>query len=177
MLSEDDIRYAAENTEVILAPRRRIATFGSTVFRFWLVTEPMDSVNQTRVRQGLISAERPQILVPGHHGQVPFEGFGDKADEFAEWMRRHRDRFRLLRYGFRIKRTEFHENLVPRPSDDVIEGVLRDIDRLGDDAAETHALIRGIDDAWEVCLLKFTVDLIQSSISGNMDDFQGKGLL
>ena len=34
MWSEDDFQYAIENTQVILAPERQIATFGTTSFRF-----------------------------------------------------------------------------------------------------------------------------------------------
>src|SRR5215217_3725597 len=39
MWSEDDFQYAVENTEVILAPAQQIATFGSTSFRFYLISE------------------------------------------------------------------------------------------------------------------------------------------
>ncbi|MBV8353665.1 MAG: hypothetical protein JOZ21_15465, partial [Verrucomicrobia bacterium] len=52
MHSEDDVQYAIDNTKVILSPERRIATFGTTRFHFYLVTELMDSVNEIRVRDG-----------------------------------------------------------------------------------------------------------------------------
>ncbi len=41
MLNEDTIQYAIDNTQVIVAPQRRIATFGDTSFRFFLITELM----------------------------------------------------------------------------------------------------------------------------------------
>ena len=53
MLSEDSFQYALENTQVVLAPQTRIESFGSTRFRFFLVTELMDSAHQIRVREGL----------------------------------------------------------------------------------------------------------------------------
>ena len=56
MWSEDDVQYAAENTRVILAPERQIATFGATSFRFYLISELMDQVNEVRVRDGRIHA-------------------------------------------------------------------------------------------------------------------------
>ena len=34
------------------------------------------------------------------------------------------------------------------------------------------AIIQGVDDAWEVCLLKFTIDLVERSSGGNLGDFQ-----
>jgi hypothetical protein len=39
------------------------------------------------------------------------------------------------------------------------------------------AIIQGVDDAWEVCLLKFTVDLIEKSAGGNLGDFRQRGLI
>ena len=39
------------------------------------------------------------------------------------------------------------------------------------------AIIQGVDDAWEVCLLKFTVDLIQQSAGPNLGDFKKRGLI
>ena len=61
MLNEDSIQFAIENTEIILAPQSRIETFGSTIFRFYLVSELMDTVGQVRVRDGKLHAvqQRP----------------------------------------------------------------------------------------------------------------------
>ena len=39
------------------------------------------------------------------------------------------------------------------------------------------ALLTGVDDGWEVCLLKFMVDMIQTSFPGNMGDFRERGML
>jgi hypothetical protein len=38
------------------------------------------------------------------------------------------------------------------------------------------AVIQGVDDAWEVCLLKFTIDLIERSSADNLGDFRRRGL-
>ena len=68
MLDAASVQYAIENTAVIHAPERRIDTFGSTSFRFFLVTEMMDSVNEVRIRDGrfcLIDFELATLL-PGH---------------------------------------------------------------------------------------------------------------
>ena len=47
-MTEDDFQYAIENTRVILAPERQIASFGSTSFRFYLISELMDQANEIR---------------------------------------------------------------------------------------------------------------------------------
>src|SRR5947209_19523987 len=58
ILKQDDIEYAIENTQVILAPERQIATFGNTSFEFHLISELMDRVDQVRIRTGRRSEER-----------------------------------------------------------------------------------------------------------------------
>ncbi len=87
MWSEDDIQYAAENTQVVLAPSHQIATFGATSFRFYLISELMDQVNEVRVRDGHIHAERPQIVTPDHYARLLLEGFGDRAQRYVEQLR------------------------------------------------------------------------------------------
>ena len=75
-LKQDDIEYAIENTQVILAPERQIATFGNTSFEFHLISELMDRVDQVRIRTGRIEAERPKILSPEYFCRMMLEGFG-----------------------------------------------------------------------------------------------------
>lgn len=173
-MNADNFQYALENTQVILAPQRRIETFGSTSFHFYLITELMDSVNQIRVRDGKIHAERPQIVTPGHYSQLQLEGFGEKAQAFAEWMRAHSDQLAILKYGFQFRKTDIQENIVHSSVDDVIERVRRSVT---ESAEPLSAILQGVDDAWEVCLLKFTIDLIQQSAGGNLGDFRKRGLL
>ena len=79
MFTADDFQYALENTRLLLGPRRQIETFGSTRFRFHLLTESMDRVNEVRIRDGTIHAERPQLLTPEHHARLLLENFGEKA--------------------------------------------------------------------------------------------------
>ena len=174
MLSEDSFQYAIENTTVVLAPDRRIDTFGSTNFRFHLVTELMDEIGVVRVRDGRIEAERPQIITPGHYSKLMLEGFGEQARNFADWLENRSEKFAFMKYGFQFRKTEVIENIVHSPLEEVIERIRTGINRADEPLT---AIIQGVDDAWEVCLLKFTVDLIQQSAGGNINDFRKRGLL
>lgn len=171
--SEDDFHYAVENTQVIVTPERRIATFGTTTFDFYLISELMDRVNQVRMRVGRIQAERPQILTPDHIARLLLEGFGEKAQQYAAHLRRQQNTA-VLRYGFQFRKTDVTEETYREPLDSVIGRTKRKVQ----DSEETlSAVIQGVDDAWEVCLLKFTVDLIERSAGGNVGDFRKRGLL
>ena len=88
-LSFDDIAYAMEHTVVAHEPDRLIDTFGTTNFRFHLLTEPMDTVGVVRIREGRMETERPKIIRPEGYNDLLFEGFGEQAQAFAEWFRQN----------------------------------------------------------------------------------------
>jgi hypothetical protein len=172
MYSEDDVQYALDNTKVIVSPERRIETFGVTSFHFYLVTELMDRANEVRIRDGKIQADRPQILTGENFAKLTLEGFGEKAQKFADLLQaRHAA---LLKYGFQIRKDDLAENLVH----DSIEAVLgRVTNQIPEALRSNSAIIQGVDEGWEVCLLKFTVEMIQQSAGRNIQDFRRKGLL
>ena len=174
MWSEDNFQYALENTEVILAPQRKIATFGHTSFRFYLISELMDEVNEIRVRDGRIHAERPQILTAEHYSRLLLEGFGEKAERYIEQLREQAQKFAVVRYGFQFRKTDVTEKTVRASLASVIEQTKSEVERAEEPLS---AVIQGVDDAWEVCLLKFTIDLIEKSSGGNLGDFRRRGLM
>jgi hypothetical protein len=173
-MTEDDFQYAIENTRVILAPQGKIASFGSTSFRFYLISELMDQVNEVRVRDGRIHAERPQILTPEHYCRLLLEGFGEKAGKYVEQLRERTRDIAVLRYGFQFRKTDVVENTIRDSMDAVVERTRRQVEHSDEPLS---AVIQGVDDAWEVCLLKFTIDLIERSSGGNMGDFRKRGLV
>src|SRR3954451_2614337 len=111
-MTRDDFDYALENTRVILAPERQIATFGSTSFNFYLISELMDHVNRVRIRNGKIQAERPQILTPEHYCRLLLEGFGEKAEQYVDQLREHARNVAVLRYGFQFRKTDLNEQML-----------------------------------------------------------------
>src|SRR3954454_18721377 len=147
MWSEDDIQYAAENTQVILAPEQQIATFGTTSFRFFLISELMDTVNQVRVRDGEIHAERPQILTPDHFAKLLLDGFGEQAQHYADRLRERLRNVAVLRYGFQFRKSNVTENTVREPIDAVIARTKAQVQNSREAGC---AVIHGVDEAWEV---------------------------
>jgi hypothetical protein len=172
MHSADDVQYALENTKVIVSPDRRIDTFGTTNFRFHLLTELMDTAGEIRIREGRISADRPQIVTPDHASRLLLEGFGERAQAFAQMIQARNAAF--LKYGFEIRKSDFSEAIVH----DALEAVLERVDRqIPPSERSQSAIIQGVDEGWEICLLKFTFDLVQLSAKTNLFDFRRRGLL
>lgn len=173
MLSEDSFHYAIENTQVFRAPERRIETFGSTSFRFFLVSELMDSVDQVRIRDGHLHAERPQILAPGYLHRALAEDFGERAGEFIDWLQEHGRELAIVKYGFQFRKSGVTESVVHRPVEEVLARLNEEVDRAEDPLS---AIIQGVDEGWEVSLLKFATDMIQESAERNLKDFRRRGL-
>ena len=174
LITKDSFDYAIENTRVIVAPEQQIATFGHTSFKFYLISELMDRVDQVRVRNGKIHAERPQILTPEHYSRLLLEGFGEKAQQYVDQLRERVRDIAVLRYGFQFRKTDVTEETLRDSIDAVISRTKRQVENENE---LLSAVIQGVDDAWEVCLLKFTIDLIERSSGGNVRDFRKRGLL
>lgn len=174
MPTEYDIQYALENTHVLHEPDRRINTFGSTKFEFQLVSELMDTVGAVRVREGSIEAEKPLILRPEINSEFDFEGFGPEVAAFGEFLRENIHKLAVLKYGFKFRKTDVQEQIVHESMDEVC-GKLQAQVRA--DGNPMRAIIQGVDDTWEVCLLKFTVEMIEKSQNINLFDFKRRGLL
>lgn len=159
---------------MIHAPERNIATFGTTRFDFFLVSELMDDADEVRVRNGRIEAERPQLITPAHYARMLLDGFGEKAHEFLERLRDRGAEFAVLKYGFQFRRTAVTEE---RFRDSVSSVLERTTSRVQNADNPLGAVIHGVDDAWEVCVLKFTIDMIERSAGKNFGELRDRGML
>lgn len=178
MPSQDDIQYAMETTSVLHEPDHRIQTFGETRFEFQLLSEPMDQVGKVRVRTGEVEAMKPRILRPEPYRDVELEGFDENARaRFEAMVEKFKEEGRdlaFLQYGFRFRRGAVNEELFQETIESVRERVLEEIRRTGNPA---RAIIEGVDDTWEVSVLKFAFDMILKSHQINAFDFKRRGLI
>ncbi len=163
-----------ENTRVVVSPQNGIETFGTTRFHFSLVSELLDEVDAVRIRNGRIEAERPRIVSPYHFSKLLLDGFGEEAREYADWLESNGSAFRILKYGFQFRKTDLSEQVVREPMEAALDRLKGKIDS-GDDPFA--ALIAGVDDVWEVCLLKFSMEMIQRSAGGNVEEWKRRGLI
>lgn len=175
MFSEDDLHYAFSVTETLVEPARRVETFGQTSFDFQLITEPMDCVGQVRIREGKVHAERPMLVRPQGMDDFQFEGFDDdQAAAFSQWLQGMTKRMAILQYGFNFTKSEVSESLV---HDSLAEVTARLVDAARAGHNSSLAVIQGVDEQWEICLLKFTLEMAHKSHGIQMFDFKRRGLL
>ena len=170
----DHLWYALANMEVVLAPRKLLETFGTTVLTYHLISEKMDAVNEIRIREGRVHAERPQVLTPTYFERLLLDGFGEEAHQYTDWLRAHVHDLTFLKYGFRFRKEETQESTVHENMDAVAARVKAHVEER-DEPLTT--VIKGMDDAWEICLLKFMTDTIRKSAPENVLALKKRKLL
>ena len=166
-----DFWYAVNNTDIVLPPRNPLETFGNTLIHYHLLTEPMDQVGAVRHREGRIQAYRPEILTPDSFVSSPLaEGFREgPADDFIRWLRRHAQDITILKYGFRIRQETTSETILHDELANVSDRIRTDLLAASDPFS---SLVVGVDEPWEVCLLKMLFDTARRSASHNARDLR-----
>src|SRR5690348_10451881 len=86
-LNPDDVRVIVENTRVVRPPKQLLATFGTTVVDYYVVTKPSyeglpgaGDTKESVIRTGKVTAARPQIVTPFYLMNL-FQGF-EHGQEF-----------------------------------------------------------------------------------------------
>ncbi len=166
------------DTTVIKLPRQTLASFGTTVVTYNMVTRPLYEAldgdkrrEESVLRRGTVKAERPQIVTPGYLSRS--EGFGAEAEEFMRELIRNGqadDPGILYTYSNELAQTEIVAN---RP-EEVTERISNEIDL---HSRPLEAVILGVDELWDVSLMKFIFDLTNNSAQANARDFTNTGRL
>lgn len=172
--TEFDFWYAVNNTQIVLSPKRHIETFGNTIINYHLVSELMDAVGKVRVREGRMQALRPQIITPASYSNTVLEGFGEQAQQYLEWLKEHEDSVRILRYGYTLKQEAFSEQVLTDSMEAVIERIKADMDNSKDPFC---AVIKGVDEPWDVCLVRLFWTVIQNSARDNIRELHEQRML
>jgi len=134
----------------------------------------MDSIGTVCVRRGEVEAQKPQLIKPDGFSEIELEGFDPKVLKVIEHLREQGMDLNFLQYGFQFKRTDVSEELVHDGLESVSEKALAEVRRTGNPSL---AIIQSVDDAWEVGIMKFTLDMIMKSSEINRFDFKRRGLL
>jgi len=167
--------HAVNNTEVLHAPVNPLETFGTTEFTYYLISELMDTAGKFRVREGRIGAARPTLITPDSMQSMLAEGFGGpEAERYAEWLANHAGNFHIMQYGFRVHKRDIKDSLLSDPQEQIVQNIKTEIARKNDPYS---AIVLGVEEPWEVCLIKLLVDVVQRSAPHNANDFEQSGML
>jgi hypothetical protein len=170
------IEYAVNRTEVLRPPKQTLSTFGTTNVYYYLLTDPtyqefVEGEDETVVREGRVLAERPRVVTPAYLFNI--EGFSEHARSYLNMIaQEHGPNVPGLFYGYRNEPRE--TNIVASDMESVVRKLEEQIDKEGDPLA---AIVRGVDELWDVSLMKFIFDLTRSSFGSNAYELGARGLL
>ncbi len=164
-----DFMYAVRNTKIVCAPERLLDAFDQTSIRYTLLASPMDNPNQTRVREGILQTLPPRLVLPGAFSTQELEGFGPQAQEYLDFLKEHAEHIRVLQFSYRLRRESYSETLVSEPSEVVTERVKTAFKAKQNPSA---ALVVGVDEPWDVCLLHLFVRLVQASLPATLKSLE-----
>ena len=158
--------YAVRHTEILCAPERLLDSFDQTTLRYTLLAETLDNPNQTRIREGRLQTFPPRLILPETFAAQELEGFGPQAEQYLDFLRKHAAHIRILRYAYRLRRENYSETVVNEPLETVRDRAVADFKRANDPSA---ALLQGVDEPWDVCLLHLFMHLVQVSVPRNLE--------
>ncbi len=175
-INYERIQNAIKQTEVLRPPKQHLSTFGTTNVYYYLVTEPSytevtKETAETVVREGRVVAERPKIVTPYYLQHL--EGFsGDARRYFEALISEHGANAPGLFYSYKNEPKEL--NIVSDNLLSVVDKLNEKIDKRGDALA---AIVRGVDELWDVSILKFIYEITRSSVKDNLMQMGARGLL
>ena len=153
-----------------------MATFGATNIAYYVVTEPIyreldASTQEGAVRTGRVKAERPAVVTPTY--AMSLQGFSPEAYEYLrDVARQSGPNSPGILYQYRNEEGKL--DIVSGVPSEIAHNISRDLDRRQEDLS---VVMVGVDELWDVALLKFIYEFTSSSVAGNIQEFQSKGLL
>ena len=164
------------NTVVVRMPTQKLASFGTTVITYNMVTRPLyqaldpdKRTDETVLRRGTVKAECPQIVTAQFLSRTV--GFGAEAQEFMrELIRRGQADDAGILYTY--SNEPLRMDIISSRPEEVAERISRRIDN---ESLPLEAVILGVDELWDVSLMKFIFDLTNSSGPKNAADFMRSG--
>ena len=176
MESEQDWRRAIEQSWIARFPKQHLATFGSSNIAYYVVTEPIyqelsPGKQEGVVRTGKVIAQRPAVVTPTY--AMNLEGFSSEAYEyFRNAARQAGPNSPGILYQYKNEAGKM----------EIVGGVAREIaHKISDDLdgrkEDMSVVMVGVDELWDVALMKFIYEFTSSSLAGNYQDFQSRGML
>ena len=174
--SEKDLIKAVQKTRVARKPLQHLATFGTSIINYYVITEPIYSdidelKKETVVRTGRVNSGKPEIVTPTY--ALNLKGFSSEAYKYLEFIS---DKFGVNSPGvlYQYKNEPGKINILNGSVEEVSNNIIKELNTKKD---KLTAVIVGVDELWDVSLLKFIHDFTSESLVSNVNEFNSRGLL
>ena len=174
--SEKDLIKAVQKTRVARKPLQHLATFGTSIINYYVITEPIYSdidelKKETVVRTGRVNSGKPEIVTPTY--ALNLKGFSSEAYKYLEFIS---NKFGVNSPGvlYQYKNEPGKINILNGSVEEVSNNIIKELNTKKD---KLTAVIVGVDELWDVSLLKFIHDFTSESLVSNINEFNSRGLL
>jgi len=177
---DDKIKYALENTEILKAPKKYLSTFESTTVHYYMLTTPFylefegrNADSETIVREGRITWQKPKIITPYY--LMRLEGFSEEAKKAFSILAGENTDLAMMLYKLKFIKEFDHMDIVANSVAEITRKIDADIEK---NANPFCAIIKGLDEFWDVSLTKFIYDLaLKSAYFSNMPEMSANQLV
>ena len=176
MENEGNWRRAIEQTWVVRFPKQHLATFGTTNIAYYVVTEPIYQEMEPNKREGVVRtgrviSERPAVVTPTY--AMNLQGFSSEAYEyFRDLAQQSGPNTPGILYHYKNEVGKM--DIVSGEPSEIAHKIRDDLDRRSENLS---VVMVGVDELWDVALLKFIYEFTSFSVAGNVHEFQARGLL
>jgi len=180
MNMDEKIKYAIESTEVLKQPKKLLSTYDSTTIHYYILTVPFyiefegkTRDSETVVREGRITWHKPKLITPYYIMRM--EGFSEEAKKAFEMLAGESSDLALMLYKLRFIKDYDRMDIVSTSLDEIAKKIDGDIEKRQDPFC---AIIKGIDEFWDVSLTKFIYELvINSAYFSQLPDLSANNLI
>jgi hypothetical protein len=177
---DDKIKYAIENTEILKAPKKYLSTFESTTVHYYMLTTPFylefegrNADSETIVREGRITWQKPKIITPYY--LLRLEGFSEEAKKAFSILAGENADIAMMLYKLKFIKEYDHMDIVANSTVEIARKIDAEIEKNNNPFC---AIIKGLDEFWDVSLTKFIYDLaLKSAYFSNMPEMSANQLV
>ena len=180
MKLEEKIKKAIEETEILLLPKKLLSTYESTTVHYYILTEPFyaefegkSKHTETVLREGKISWQSPKLITPYYI--LRFEGFSEEAKKAFQMLAGENADIAMMLYKLKFIKDFEHMDIISLPLNEVRQKIETEIEKRNDPFC---AIIKGVDEFWDVSLTKFIYELaLHSAYFSQIPEFSKKNYI
>ncbi|ADQ14214.1 hypothetical protein [Halanaerobium hydrogeniformans] len=179
MKDKNKIKEVLENTEILLEPEDLISTSHDTTLHYFVLSEPYyleefpEEGPETKVREGKITWEKPKLLTPDY--MINMSGFSGEAKKAMQMIANENPDLAGLLYKMNYRKQSISTFTISRELEKAQEEI--ENERINDEDNLT-VIIKGVDELWDVSLMKFIQSLmLKSAYKSQLPYYEEKGYL
>ncbi|MFW6238569.1 MAG: hypothetical protein ACOCZM_02305 [Bacillota bacterium] len=179
MQNSERIQHALEETEILYEPGELISTSDETTLHYYVLSEPVylevyeNEGPETKIREGKITWDKPKLLTPGY--MLEMEGFSEDARRAFKLLIRENPDMAGLMYKMRYKKRTENTMTVSTGMERTRDKILGELE---EEDGTLNVIIKGLDELWDVSLMKFVQGLVvKSAYKSQMPHYTERGFL